>query len=112
MQEPECCPWNEVERHSRPAGNREVARDRLSVLARMPDAQDVDARLPDLVAHRVTTHDDPTYLQRVELLEPFADSRVLDQPQSGRRQGSNRSEERRVGKECGSPCRSRWATIH
>src|SRR3546814_19471918 len=23
--------------------------------------------------------------------------------------GPNRSEERRVGKECGSPCRSRWA---
>src|SRR3546814_20970881 len=42
-----------------------------------------------LVAHRVTTHDDPTYLQRVELLESFADSRVLDQPQSGSRQGSN-----------------------
>src|SRR3546814_12888485 len=89
MQDPECCPWNEVERHSRPAGNREVARDRLSVLARMPDAQDVDARLPALVAHRVTTHDDPTYLQRVEPLQPFAESRVLPHPQTRARQGSN-----------------------
>src|SRR3546814_18160262 len=90
MQDPECCPWNEVERHSRPAGNREVASDRLSVLARMPDAQDVDDRLPDLVAHRVTTPDDPTFLTRVEPLEPFDYSRVTQPPQSGRRQDTTR----------------------
>src|SRR3546814_21026589 len=27
-------------------------------------------------------------------------------------EGGNRSEERRVGKECGSTCRSRWSTCH
>ena len=37
---------------------------------------------------------------------PVSGPKVLQGP------GENRSEERRVGKECYSPCRSRWSPYH
>src|SRR3546814_10902974 len=43
-------------------------------------------------------------------LSALADPRVLDAVSPG--EGEQRSEERRVGKECVSTCRSRWSPYH
>src|SRR3546814_6047995 len=40
------------------------------------------------------------------------DDRVVDQQAERDDQGTERSEERRVGKECVSTCRSRWSPYH
>ena len=37
---------------------------------------------------------------------------TLDDPSASDSPGACRSEERRVGKECSSPCRSRWSPYH
>src|SRR3546814_14702405 len=41
-----------------------------------------------------------------------ADLLLIDMPRIARVADWNRSEERRVGKECVSTCRSRWSTYH
>src|SRR3546814_16981724 len=43
-----------------------------------------------------------------------ASGAIIDGPdrKAGRRAGAARSEERRVGKECVSTCRSRWSPYH
>src|SRR3546814_15842172 len=47
-----------------------------------------------------------------EACRPLATWRTLGAPAARLFMSVNRSEERRVGKECGSPCRSRWAPSH
>src|SRR3546814_17421195 len=41
-----------------------------------------------------------------------AANRLRELRQDGRARGGDRTEERRVGKECVSPCRSRWSPYH
>src|SRR3546814_13414676 len=45
-------------------------------------------------------------------LEPEQSPAVVDEVEFGIAPAPDRSEERRVGKECGSTCRSRWSTYH
>src|SRR3546814_2403864 len=47
-----------------------------------------------------------------ELLIPQPEARTAKQRQSQREARETRSEERRVGKECVSTCRSRWSPYH
>src|SRR3546814_8437627 len=56
-----------------------------------------DARTPVLPGPRRS--EDPYRIRKPRIL-------------SGRAQGCRRSEERRVGKECVSTCRSRWSPYH
>src|SRR3546814_1929240 len=58
-------------------------------------------------------------LRAVEQREPFlwaeverGKTRVLQRIGGGEALATNRSEERRVGKECVSTCRSRWSPYH
>ena len=44
--------------------------------------------------------------------DSFCDSDPVPVPNSNRNSGSQRSEERRVGKECLRLCRSRWSPYH
>src|SRR3546814_9848363 len=52
-------------------------------------------------------------LRPQDLFQEVAERRFLDHGRLGRsRPGALRSEERRVGKECVSTCRSRWPPYH
>src|SRR3546814_14554134 len=48
----------------------------------------------------------------VPLTDSDADNKVADSDLALQALGGDRSEERRVGKECVSPCRSRWSPVH
>src|SRR3546814_2981534 len=48
----------------------------------------------------------------VLLIIPFAESAFGKKRSPSTRQKASRSEERRVGKECVSTCRSRWSPYH
>src|SRR3546814_12457813 len=77
-------------------------------IVRMPDAMQ-PAAAPGLIAGVALIGDDP-----VELLDPFW---LMEQYETTRAAGAGprrplcrlRSEERRVGNACVSPCRSRWS---
>src|SRR3546814_5580356 len=59
-------------------------------------------------------HRRATYLRSLDELERWSQSvptRCVTEHQA-RHQASTRSEERRVGKECVSTCRSRWSPYH
>src|SRR3546814_9098639 len=47
-----------------------------------------------------------------EAATPFADTTPAAAPKTGKAVDTGRSEERRVGKECVSTCRSRWSPSH
>src|SRR3546814_12799461 len=47
-----------------------------------------------------------------EILVRVRDGEITLRPIAGTRPRGKRSEERRVGKECVSPCRSRWSPEH
>src|SRR3546814_13399072 len=64
----------------------------------------------DLVANRVGQVLEPAIeIADLEALRSAAAACVTDQPEHDDR---DRSEERRVGKECVSTCRSRWSQYH
>src|SRR3546814_15601988 len=46
------------------------------------------------------------------ILEEGEDAGAISPPAAAKGNGAPRSEERRVGKECVSPCRSRWSPYH
>src|SRR3546814_12398708 len=51
-------------------------------------------------------------LQRIERAQSIDDACILDPPDTVVVLAGGRSEERRVGKECVSTCRSRWSPYH
>src|SRR3546814_2135864 len=63
-----------------------------------------DIRRGDRILHREVDPDAADGRHRVR--------GVADREQAGTRPAGERSEERRVGKECVSTCRSRWAPYH
>src|SRR3546814_6769621 len=83
-----------------------------------------EARLRRLAAMRYTfeLEEHPMYSRYLQALVLLLDSIAAARSQGGARHGhaggdgdegtSNRSEERRVGKECVSTCRSRWSRYH
>ena len=58
-----------------------------------------------MVRYDLDRHEHGAFREQVTLLPPGV-------PHDGRSVRPERSEERRVGKECSSPCRSRWSPYH
>ena len=67
---------------------------------------------PELV-HAIALNAAPACVQASGGIRTLADARALLTAGADRVVvGTDRSEERRVGKECSSPCRSRWSPYH
>lgn len=60
----------------------------LPILARVPEAEEVDGRFLDLISHFVMAHEESADLTRLELFEFFADARAV---QEAGRSGDQRS---------------------
>src|SRR3546814_8282041 len=91
---------------------REVAQDgrrgalMLSVAIKHPDAESfIDAKMEQgkVTGANVSVRIDDEFMRAVESGTPYRQHYPIS---------SDRSEERRVGKECVSTCRSRWSTSH
>src|SRR3546814_15043126 len=77
----------------------------VKVACRLPSVKEVDASYPWTA--RIDIVDAPS----LQLVLP-ARKEVVDNAALGALRAAVRSEERRVGKECVSTCRSRWSPYH
>ena len=61
----------------------------LPILANVPNAQDIDRPLLNLITHLVTTNEDPADIARLKFIKCFADSRLCRKSSRCRDQSSH-----------------------
>src|SRR3546814_13432629 len=82
----------------------------------MPDGYARRARLPDLFSLKLTCANTETPIPSVTVINNILKAKLAHDlkgdPTQALATAPYRSEERRVGKECVSTCRSRWSPYH